>query len=294
MLDPDEQKRISAYPNVKVIANVSFLLSGWNCKFGDCPGILIHGAMTDVSCCQIGVHIEQGAEMDRMRNMARQLTSEDWDRADQINSGWYYKIPREDRESEYGVREPMFHTRVVDGGCIFANRHGGPAGKPGCAFHHLAARTGRHHSETKPDVCWQIPFAVTEDWDDEHWQRVITITGTPAATWGNPVMDDADQLSYPGYWCTETPDAYDGIRPVYQYAEVELRKLIGDEIYDQLAKELWSMTRRFGMPGELANNNRKMLPLLVTRRLDKWSQEGMHENVERSKRYVEDNLRLEK
>jgi hypothetical protein len=281
--DPDEKNRDPDYPNVRVRVNVSFMQSGWNCKFGDCPGILIHGAMTDVSCCQIGVGIEEGEEMARVRKAVSELTAADWDRAGEKD--WYDKISRKDRAiDENGVRDPMFHTKVVDGGCILANRHGGPANAPGCALHVLAKRTDVHHSETKPDICWQIPFAVDEEWDKENWHRVLTVTGTPMATWGSSEMNG--DLDMPGYWCTETPDAYDGVQPVYRYAETELRKVIGDKLYEEMANRLDGIRRRYPTAGEAANDGRKMLPLLVVSRAKQWQKEEMTNNIARSADYL--------
>jgi hypothetical protein len=264
--------------------NLSFMTSNWNCTFGSCPGILVEGAMTDVSCCQIGVHFglhegpeEKLAEFTRIKHRVHELTAEDWDHGPgkYYSDSYWATFTRGKRGQPRMIPE---QTKVVDGGCIFANRHGGAAGKPGCAFHVLAQRTGRHHSETKPDVCWMIPFAISPpNFDDDVEMDVVTITGTPAAMWGS---HDTEQTELPGHWCTEIPDHYTGANPVYVSAEVELRKMLTDEVYERMAKEIeLAGPRRYPMPGELVGGGRKMLPLLVKVRGQQWMEEGQTDKV---------------
>jgi hypothetical protein len=270
----------------KYRVNVSFMKSRWACRFGSCPGVLITGANTDLACCQIGVHIEKGEDIAQVRRAVKQLTAEDADNYAEITgeAGWYYKIPRKAREKG---DQYMYHTRLKDGGCIFVNRADGPTGKPGCSLHVLADRLGLHHSDTKPKICWAIPFGTVEEAFDENDKTdVVTITGTNASIWG-AVSDE--HLVHAGYWCTETPDAYNGGDEVYVSAEVELRKLLTDRVYEAMAEILSKTERRFPMPGEAANGGRPMLPLLVKDRVARWEAEGDRENLGRSQRYLDTN-----
>lgn len=281
--------------------NVSFMLSTWKCMYGTCPGILISGARTDQACCQIGVHMEKGAkDFKRVKGYVEQLTEEDLDEEalELVRKGeWYYKIPKDDTdESKWSYETGLTrHTVVREGACIFANQHGGSAGKPGCALHVLADRLGLHHSETKPDICWQIPFGQSEEYNEDSLATIFTIDGTPAHTWGHT---DPSDLETVGFWCTETPDAYihDTSAVVFRANKTELVKIMGADAYNMMAMGLENIAktggRRFKMPGELTNEGRPLLPLLVKQRADRWAEEAVKPNesmeaLQRSMSYIE-------
>lgn len=274
------------YPNVRFRVNLSFLQSHYGCHYGTCPGVLITGADTDMGCCQIGVGVEAGSDFNQVNEAVKRLTPDDVDNYEQIREeGWYRKIPRKDREpDENGVREPMYHTRVNDRGCVLANVTGGSAGKPGCALHVLALREGLHPSETKPEICWQIPFAVMEEYDSTDWCKIVTVTATHGTVWGSESTDNA---MMPGYWCLETPDAYQNEpEPVYISAGTTLRKMMGDWAYELLVQRMQTVRRRYPMPGEAANGGRKMLPLLVLARKKQWEEGDDKGALERSAAYL--------
>jgi hypothetical protein len=70
-----------------------------------------------------------------------------------------------------------------------------------------------------------------------------------------------------GFWCIDTPDAYQGDRPVYRSFEVELRKELGDAVYERLAELLDDIERpRYPMPGQTVHGARPLIPLLVQQR----------------------------
>ena len=153
--------------------------------------------------------------------------------------------------------------------CIFDNRVGGRTGKPGCAFHHLAARKGLHHSDTKPHICWSIPLNFSSEEPEEPGGRTTTIVSAfTADAWGG--TDDAEEpdgRGHVGFWCVDTPDAYRGASPVYRSLEHELRKGMGDVAYEAMAELLDRIERpRFPMPGRLMNRGLPMLPQLVAQR----------------------------
>jgi hypothetical protein len=247
---------------VRYRVNASFYNSHWSCQYGSCPGILMTGANEpDMACCQIGVTF--GTDFERVAEAVAELTPADWDHAGtDWQDRWYYTKKRKVKGKTVHVPAG---TQLGERGCILANEAGGPAGKPGCALHHLAVRTGRPIWETKPDICWQIPFAVThQEFEDEY---VVTVDGSVAQAWG---CDDSDEIGHLGYWCTETPDAYVGLDPVWVSAEGELRQLMGDFGYEQMAERLRTTWRGLGMPGERTNGGRPLLPLLVKQRVELW------------------------
>ncbi|MCB1039311.1 MAG: hypothetical protein KDA94_07275, partial [Acidimicrobiales bacterium] len=48
------------------------------------------------------------------------------------------------------------------------------------------------------------------------------------------------------WWCTESPEAFVGRRPVYRELEAELTELVGKEVYRLVAKHLDRRLRRHG------------------------------------------------
>ena len=91
-------------------------------------------------------------------------------------------------------------------------------------------RTGRHHSELKPDVCWQLPLRC-EDQEQEDGTVVSTLSEFGRDGWGEGGEDFA-------WWCTEAPEAFTGSEPVYKSLAEELRKMIGVELYERVARYL--------------------------------------------------------
>jgi hypothetical protein len=88
--------------------------------------------------------------------------------------------------------------------------------------------TGKHFSDTKPTVCWQLPLrAVDRDEEDDSVTSVLTEFGRDG--WGEGGEEFA-------WWCTEAKEAFTGAEPVYKSMESELRKMLGDAVYEELAK----------------------------------------------------------
>jgi hypothetical protein len=249
--DPQHQFRV----------NVSFLLSNYECIFGrGCPGLLNRGIHPDVACCERGVTFIDDEDFAHVADMVDELAAEDCDNIAHVRRrGWY--------QSSSSGRP--YKTRKVGDACIFANRTGGPAGKPGCAFHHLAARTGRHPSETKPFICWTMPLNFSSEQPIEPGGRSTTIVSafTADAWGGTDDHEDPTGRGHMGYWCIDTPDAYRNAQPVYRSMEYELRKEMGDAAYERLAELLDGIEHpRHPMPGQLVNGRRPMIPLLVEQR----------------------------
>lgn len=213
--------------------NVSFLLSNYRCIYGEgCPGILDGRTEPDVGCCAHGVEFTDDEDFRHVAARVAELTVDDADELARIRiEGWYDKN-----------KGRPFRTKLVGGACIFANRFGGPAGKPGCAFHHLALRTGVHPADTKPEICWTVPLNFSDEEPVEPGGRATRIVSAFSAdAWDGHI----------GWWCVDTPDAYTAASRVYVTFEHELRKSMGDAGYERMVELLRDIPApRFPMPGQ--------------------------------------------
>jgi hypothetical protein len=206
--------------------DVTFLLSPWTCIFGQgCQGVytaptpeLGHG------CCTYGAHFTDKADRDHVVRVSRQLAAWEWQYCGiGRKKGVFKQVGKNDDGS------PDWQTRIVKDACIFLNRPGFPTGA-GCALHQHAMRVGRHHSELKPEVCWQLPLRrIDEEQDDG--TVISRLTEFGRAGWG----EGGDDF---GWWCTEEPEAFVGSEPVYQSMAVELRTMLGKKLARQVTEYL--------------------------------------------------------
>ena len=210
--------------------DLTFLASAWKCIYGcGCKGTK---GRPVAGCCSDGVFIQADAEDEagkedyaKIRKRVKQLTADDWDLIDRYRRDWW-------KERDKGSR----HTRVADGMCVFQNRGDGPTGTMGCAFHVAALRRGEDPLDWKPFVCGLVPFAVDHDEDDEtHTLRAYE----HERDWGSGESEPLD------WWCLDSPEAYVGREPVYRSEEGLLRRVLGDELYEEVAAH---MEKRFGRP----------------------------------------------
>jgi hypothetical protein len=248
-------------PERQYRVNVSFLLSNYQCIYGcGCQGLLNRGVDPAGACCERGVTFIDEDDFEHVSAMVDELTAEDCDDLEHVRArGWY--------QSSASGRP--YKTRKLRGTCIFSNRADGPTGKPGCAFHHLALRTGRHPADTKPFICWSIPLNFSEEEPDEPGGPATKIVSafTADAWGGTDDHEEPDGRGHMGYWCVDTPDAYRGTRPVYRSMEFELRKELGDPVYERLVELLEEIGQpRFPMPGQRVNGGRPLIPLVVLQR----------------------------
>ncbi len=148
-----------------------------------------------------------------------------------------------------------WRTRLADDACIFLNRPGF-AGGVGCALHIHAERTSRHHSDVKPEVCWQLPLRrIDEEQDDG--SVVSTLTEFARDGWGEGGDDFA-------WWCTEAPEAFVGKEPVYVSLAEELRKMLGNKLYKQVIAYLDEQLR--ARPAPVEHPAQQRVELKPTRR----------------------------
>ncbi len=201
--------------------DVTYLASHYRCIFGQgCQGVLTEPAPELVhGCCSYGAHASDNKDRRKIERLAEELGDDEWQyRKRGIERGVWKKTGKDD-----------YRTRLVDGACVFLNRTGFPTG-PGCALHQHAARTGKHFSETKPTVCWQLPLRVVDrEEEDESITTVLTEFGRDG--WGEGGEEFA-------WWCTEAKEAFSAPEPVYKSMETELRDMLGDDVYEQVAKYL--------------------------------------------------------
>ena len=114
-----------------------------------------------------------------------------------------------------------------DGACIFLNRPGWPAWQRGARCTCWRSQEGLEITETKPDVCWQLPqrrqYRTVTRGDDTTYLEV-SIGEYGREGWG-PGGQDLD------WYCSSNTEAHVGTAPVYVTNEAELRALMGDRAY---------------------------------------------------------------
>jgi hypothetical protein len=146
---------------------------------------------------------------------------------------------------DIGLREGMTEvndegettTRIVEEACIFLNRPGFEGGV-GCAFHHAAVDAGQRHLDWMPEVCWQLPLRLVDETED-NGHITSTLREWKRRDWG------AGGFEF-HWWCTESPDAFVGSRPVYQELRDEIVAMVGESAYDAVVAHLRKRTRKVG------------------------------------------------
>lgn len=215
--DPKRKKHVWHF-------DVTYLTSSHTCIYGrGCQGVLTEPAPEqEEGCCSYGAHASDAKDRKHVERVAARLTDAEWQFAKKgRKKGVWAKVGKGD-----------WRTRLVDDACIFLNRTGF-AGGTGCAFHIHATNTGVHHSEVKPEVCWQVPLRNIEEYDEDANDGIVYHRFTEFARhgWGEGGAEFA-------WWCTEAPEAFVGAEPVYRSSEPEIRKMVGDELYEALAAYL--------------------------------------------------------
>jgi len=216
--DPEEERTW--------LFDVTFMESRWTCIFGrGCQGVLTGPAPELVQgCCSYGAHFTGAKDVRRVQAAAATLSAEQWQFRDKA-------LPKQGRRLDI-VRKSKtgdVTTRLVKGACIFLNGPDFPGGA-GCALHRAAVERGVPHLELKPDVCWQLPLRREDDVaDDGH--VTSTIRQWDRRDWGDGGFEFH-------WWCTESPEAFVGTRPVYLELADELIAMAGRKIYKRLVRYL--------------------------------------------------------
>ncbi|QCQ92342.1 hypothetical protein [Rhodococcus sp. SGAir0479] len=211
-------------PEHTIKADMTWLLSRWTCVFGSpaCQGTV--AGRPDDGCCSHGAFLSDDEDREKLDASVKMLTPEDWQFMEK-GLGKKGYVEEDDLEDE-----PALRTRRYKGACIFLNRPGF-AGGIGCALHKMALRKGIEPLEVKPDVCWQLPIRRTQEWVDRpDGEQILetTITEYDRRGWGEGGEDLA-------WYCSGSPDAHVGTRPVWQSYAPELTELLGKAAYEELA-----------------------------------------------------------
>ncbi|EOM77220.1 hypothetical protein [Rhodococcus rhodnii] len=217
-LDPDNDEHLIA-------ADLTWLLSRWTCVFGTpaCHGILED--RPDDGCCSHGAFLSDADDLKKLEKSVKMLTPDLWQFMDKGTGKKGYL--EEDELDD----EPALRTRRYKGACIFLNRPGFSGGV-GCALHTLALEKGIEPLELKPDVCWQLPIRRTQEWVERADGTEIlrtAITEYDRRGWG----EGGEDLKW---YCSGSPEAHVGTRPVWQSYGPELVELLGAPAYDELAR----------------------------------------------------------
>ena len=221
-----------ADPDHEIRADATWLMSSWTCLFGNgCPGI--ERGRPDDGCCTHGAFFSGAEDEKRVRAAAAELTEADWQ---------FKGVRKSMTEWDEAHGERRKRTRRHEGACVFLNRPGFPAGQ-GCSLHALALRTGRPITETKPDVCWQLPLLSEEAQitrTDGRRIRTTTVTEFDRRGWGSGGQDLQ-------WYCTEASEAHTGKQPVYRSSADEITALIGVGAYATLVELLDARARTRGL-----------------------------------------------
>ena len=155
---------------------MTFLTSSWRCIFGQgCQGVLTEPAPELVAGLLLvrRARVREEGQGARSRSSPKQLGDDEWQFKTVGMKKGVWKNGRQGR---------VAHAARTTDACVFLNRPGFEAG-PGCALHLHAMNTGKHFSETKPTVCWQLPLrAFDRDEEDESITSVLTEFGRDG--WG--------------------------------------------------------------------------------------------------------------
>ena len=190
--DPKRKKHVWHF-------DVTFLTSNYMCIFGQgCQGVLAEKAPEQARGLLLVRRALVGREGPQARRQGRRPSSPPRTGSSSRRVARRASGPRSGRTT--------YRTRLVDDACIFLNRPGFDAGA-GCALHIYAMRTGVHHSDVKPEVCWQVPLRNIEEYDEDANDGIVhhRLTEFARHGWG----EGGDEFAW---WCTEAPEAFVGTR----------------------------------------------------------------------------------
>jgi hypothetical protein len=217
-VDPADRKHV-------IRADLTWLLSRWTCIFArGCHGIV--AGRDAEGCCSHGAFFTDTDDEKRVRAAAKKLTPQTWQH---FRRGFKNYTEIDTIDGETPARRTA--TRGEDGPCVFLNDASFPGGG-GCALHAQALRDGVHPLEYKPDVCWQLPIRRDQEWTKrpDGSKILLSVLGEfDRRGWGEGGHDLH-------WWCTSSPEAHIGSRPMYQEYEAELTALIGEAAYAKLAE----------------------------------------------------------
>jgi hypothetical protein len=217
--------------------DVTFLVSNWTCIFGDgCLGVLSEPTPEDEQgCCSYGAHFADEADVERVRATAERLDA---------TTRQHIEVSRS-RGGPFKKQGDDTVSRLVDDACIFLNRPGFPGGA-GCALHRAAIDAGERPLDWKPEVCWQLPLRLVVS-EDENGRTIHTLREWGRRDWGEGGAEFH-------WWCTESPEAFVGVQPVYVELRDEIVELVGAEMYRRLTAYLDGVRMEVALPHPALKN----------------------------------------
>ncbi len=89
-------------------------------------------------------------------------------------------------------------------------------------------------------MCWQLPLRLTQS-TDENERTTHTLREWQRRDWG----EGGDEFHW---WCTESPEAFVGRRPVYEELKDEIIALVGKRRYQWFVDHVQSRPRAQILP----------------------------------------------
>ncbi len=203
-----------------------FLESNWTCIWGEgCKGILDRPSEElQQGCCSLGAELDPD-EARMLSALVPMLSLE--------RTQFHAELDDLGPFSPLSSDETGWHTRVIDGACVFLNRPGFVGGA-GCALHLEAVANGEPPIDWKPGVCWQLPLHV--DWE-------ATGDDTETATMRPWRRSDWGEHGATMAWCcTEEPDAYRSADRVIDGLAEEIEAMVGTPVFVELRRRLGPAT----------------------------------------------------
>ena len=224
--------------------DLTWLTSNWNCIYGGgCQGI--DKNKPNDGCCSDGAYYSSKEDEARVTKYANKLTPEMWQ---------FYEEGH-DRKGNLKITELGLDrdrkTRMVNDSCIFLNRKG-ESENFGCVLHHLAIKEGVHFSETKPDICWQLPLRRSYETRETGDKEIsVTVIGEyERKSWGEGGHDF-------DWYCSDNLEAHTAKVPVYISSKSELIAMMSPAAYEILKMHCDNRMKAMDKVG------RKFLPLFA-------------------------------
>ena len=123
---------------------------------------------------------------------------------------------------------------------MFLNRPGFEAG-PGCALHLHAMNTGKHFSDTKPTVCWQLPLRAVDRDEEDDGSVTTVLTEFGRDGWGEGGEEFAGGAP-------RRPRRSPAASPSTSRWSPSCGKMLGDDVYEEVAKYMRRPRRLPGPP----------------------------------------------
>lgn len=229
--------------------DLTWIESYYTCMFGtsSCHGI--DTEHPDVACCTHGAYLADETDRDQLYDAVAEMPAKYWQLRPKDTDAFLADahatevepwLDWDELDDDDGNPEPALKTKVVDGGCIFANRAGWETGT-GCALHQWALAEDKEVTVVKPEVCWQVPTRRHEAYEfrtDGVEILRTTISEYDRRAWGNGGEDFH-------WWCSSSRGCHIADEPVWISQKKGLIAMMGEASYEVLAAHC---EKRRGLP----------------------------------------------